>query len=175
MNIWFTADLHLGHDRIIQYCNRPYKDSTEMGEALLDNFNNVLKKDDILYNLGDIGWSTYDFNSWFDRLNTKNVQFIRGNHDKRKPFEYKRFTWVGDIKYLTLDEYSLTLCHYPMKTWKNKNHGAIHLFGHCHGNCPDYDRSMDVGVDPNKYLPVNWEDVATKFKNTPFYSDGIIL
>ena len=26
MTIWFTADLHLGHQNIIRYCDRPFDD-----------------------------------------------------------------------------------------------------------------------------------------------------
>ena len=44
--IFFTADLHLGHGRIINYCERPFNDVHEMNKTILDNINNVVGFDD---------------------------------------------------------------------------------------------------------------------------------
>jgi len=42
MTTWFTADLHLGHRNIIEYCNRPFADVDEMNRALIANWNQVV-------------------------------------------------------------------------------------------------------------------------------------
>jgi calcineurin-like phosphoesterase family protein len=36
---WFTADLHLGHRNIIDYCNRPFRDVEAMNNARLTRGN----------------------------------------------------------------------------------------------------------------------------------------
>jgi hypothetical protein len=35
VTIWFTADLHLGHRNIVDYCNRPFRDVEAMNDALM--------------------------------------------------------------------------------------------------------------------------------------------
>lgn len=53
MDTFFTSDLHLGHDNVIKYCNRPFKDGNHMNNSLIRNWNQRVKKDDLIYHLGD--------------------------------------------------------------------------------------------------------------------------
>ena len=50
---WFTADFHFGHFNIIRYCNRPFADTEEMNEIILQRLNSCVKPTDTLYFLGD--------------------------------------------------------------------------------------------------------------------------
>ncbi len=171
MTVWFTADTHLGHGRIIDYCRRPFSGADEMELALLDNFNAVIKPCDALYHLGDVCWSSYDLGRFFGRLKTRNVQLILGNHDKKPLNEYnKYFTWVGDYKKTTLQGVQVAMFHYPMRSWNGKGHGAIHLFGHCHNKLPSHDRSMDVGVDAVGFCPISLEEVVDTLGSKPVFS-----
>ncbi len=80
--IWFTSDTHYYHSNIIKYCNRPYKDVEEMNEALIRNFNAVVRPEDTVYHLGDFGFSHVDKLKYIlSRLNGNKV-LIYGNHDK---------------------------------------------------------------------------------------------
>lgn len=38
MTHWYTADLHFGHEAIIQHCNRPFASADEMERVLLRKF-----------------------------------------------------------------------------------------------------------------------------------------
>ena len=42
MNIFFTADLHLGHDNIRRHCRRPFGTVEEMDEAIIANWNGAV-------------------------------------------------------------------------------------------------------------------------------------
>jgi len=53
MNHWFTADFHLGHANIIKYCERPFRNVLEMNRTIIKKHNERVKKDDIVYFLGD--------------------------------------------------------------------------------------------------------------------------
>jgi len=170
--IFFTADLHLGHTNIIKYQNRPFSTSKEMDEVILDRFKSLLKPGDLLYILGDLAWSSFDFGPWLKRLPTKNLQLILGNHDKQKRDKYEKcFNWVGDIKNFVYEKQPFSLCHYPMRSWPGKGHGAIHLFGHTHGSLPGLDRSMDVGVDTNYFYPYRLEEVKKQLSSVPIYPE----
>ena len=39
---WFTADFHLGHFNIIGFCKRPFADTPEMNEAIIERLNHEL-------------------------------------------------------------------------------------------------------------------------------------
>lgn len=172
--VWFTADTHLGHDRIIQYCRRPFTSADEMEQVMLDRFNSVLEPGDILYHLGDASWSTYDLRRFFGQLRCRNIHLVLGNHDKKKLDEYRQwFTWVGEYKKITTgDGTQVILFHYPIRSWVGKGHGAYHVHGHCHGMLPDSgERSVDVGVDVWDYTPVSLEQIVAARGVMPYYAD----
>ena len=53
--IFFTSDHHFGHENIIRFCNRPFKDAREMNEVLIQRWNEKVKPRDEVYHLGDFG------------------------------------------------------------------------------------------------------------------------
>ncbi|WP_232716506.1 hypothetical protein [Epibacterium ulvae] len=66
---WYTADLHFGHARIIEFCKRPYSSTEEMNAALIRNLQNCVGFDDDLWILGDFAFEqasdTQKFENWF--------------------------------------------------------------------------------------------------------------
>lgn len=185
-DVWFSADLHLGHGRIIQYCNRPFADHQTMDECIIQRFNEVVKKGDVLYILGDVSWASFDIHNYFlKRLNTREVHLILGNHDNLDPKRYldMGFRSVSEYKEIRMDvvkgtpevagsSRSVVLCHYPFRSWNGKGKGGFALYGHCHGNLePGLDRSMDVGVDTNDYYPYAWEDIRERLLAKPIFSE----
>ncbi len=52
--IYFTSDLHLGHEAVIRMQNRPFANADEMNRMLIENYNSVVHKNDTVYLLGDI-------------------------------------------------------------------------------------------------------------------------
>lgn len=48
--IYFISDLHYGHENVIKYDSRPFKDVTEMNNYILEELKKKLKKK-ILYSI----------------------------------------------------------------------------------------------------------------------------
>ena len=168
-DILFCSDLHFYHSNIIRYSSRPYSDVAEMNYELIHNWNEIVKPDDVVYNLGDFSFGSYDkTRNVLKQLNGK-IHFIYGNHDKviKKHEEellgdgllvstaYDREIYVG--------KQMLVLHHYGKRVWNKSHHGSIHLYGHSHGSLPPYGKSVDVGVDckeiTDEYRPVHIDEV----------------
>ena len=81
---YVTSDLHLGHDNIIKYCNRPFQSVEDMDSTLINNWNTTIStSDDVLF-LGDLAMADKEQTiTYFNKLNG-NIVFIRGNHDEKK-------------------------------------------------------------------------------------------
>lgn len=172
-NVWFTADTHFGHSRIIEYCKRPFSNHEEMDELIIQRFNEVLHPDDRLYHLGDVSWSSWDKTN-LKRLNTQQRYLVYGNHDKDRPAAYRAagFIWARDYEKITVGSVPVVLFHYPIRSWNGKGHGGFQLYGHCHGSLePGLGRSMDVGVDTHNFYPWNWDEVYDKLKEKPIFED----
>ena len=55
--IFFTADTHFGHKRILEYCpGRGYDSVEEMNEGLIANWNERVAPGDTIYHLGDVAF-----------------------------------------------------------------------------------------------------------------------
>lgn len=76
--LFFTSDTHWHHEAIIGFCKRPFKSVEEMDKVLIENWNNTVPKDGIVFHLGDFAWG----NNWNIRneLNGE-IILITGNHD----------------------------------------------------------------------------------------------
>ncbi len=171
--VWFTADTHFGHGRIIEYCNRPFKSHEEMDEIIIQRFAEVIKPGDRLYHLGDVSWSSFNLNKFFSRINTKEVHLIWGNHDKEKRTVHPYIRSYSYLKSIHIDKASLMLCHYPMRSWASRGRGGFQLYGHVHGKMAGIGRQMDVGVDTNNFYPYNYDEIYKRLKDLPFYEEEL--
>lgn len=163
-DIWFTSDTHYGHNNILAYCNRPFADVVEHDNALMGNFNKLVKRNDIVYHLGDFclgpPWLA---NKIYHSLNGR-INLIVGNHDRLKNYR-GLFETVQNVHMLKLGKEMFWLSHYAHARWPHAHYGAYHLFGHSHGGFKGLGKSMDVGVDTNKYAPYHIDDVRRLLKN----------
>ena len=164
MNTWFSSDHHLGHRNILKYTNRPFSSVEEMDDILILRWNEVVKKDDTVYHLGDFCMG--DEWNYLSRLNG-NILFIKGSHDSwmnKKDYPYLREITVDNYMDEVNSEYKklIVLCHYSLRSWNKSHYASWHLFGHHHGNLEPYGLSFDVGVDCWDFYPVSFEQVREK-------------
>ena len=173
--VFFTSDLHFGHENIIRFVGRPFRDLKEMHEALIANWNETVPDDGIVFNLGDVCLGgSYVWHHNLEQL--RGTQYlIMGNHDYKNYRESysKYFQMVSQQMYIYVDGVSIYLNHHPFLCFGgayNKEHNVWNLFGHVHSgpgssNGKDHNRlqylaptQYDVGVDNNNFRPVSfWE------------------
>jgi calcineurin-like phosphoesterase family protein len=159
-NEFITSDHHFGHENIIKYAKRPFKNKDEMNACFIEAWNNKVPKGSIVYHLGDFGFlNPKELSSIRHRLNGT-IRLVLGNHDKDIDSKETRhlFEWIKPYyESKTEDGTKIVMCHYPFLTWSSSHHGSWNLHGHCHHSIDSLDmktKRFDVGVDTTvKYSP----------------------
>lgn len=163
-NIWFTADLHLGHRNIIKLANRPFGDIEQHDDYIIDKYNELVDNNDDVYILGDISFnqSYENYKRIFGALKG-NKYVILGNHDNKQNLlrcqKEGLIVSICETKTIQIDKDRVFLSHFPHREWTGYYYGAYHIYGHCHGNIDDHKQSTDCGVDCWEYEPVSWTEL----------------
>lgn len=131
--IFYISDLHFSHKNILKYDCRPWFNTEEMNKELINNWNSVVTKDDIVYILGDMFWCGLEESlAILDQLNGEKV-LVKGNHDKCNDNRFRaRFMQIVDYIEIKDNNRDVVLCHYPIPCFKNHFYGWYHLYGHVH-------------------------------------------
>ncbi len=168
-NTFFVSDTHFGHANIIKYCQRPYATVQEMNDSLIENWNRIVKPNDVVWHLGDFAFMQINpFTDVLKRLNGQ-INVVLGNHDhviirnRKSLLENNLLSSVRDYAEVYAGKKMLVLFHYGQRVWNKSHHGSIHLYGHSHGTLPPFGRSVDVGIDckeiTEEYRPVALDEV----------------
>ena len=182
MPVFFTSDLHFGHENVLQFDNRPFASVEEMDEELIRRWNAKVGKGDLVYVLGDLIWKTRneDAADIIKRLNGQ-VFLVKGNHDKFLHNAKAKNALAGLEKYhsinVTLKDGSVRRCilsHFFIPLYDGHRYNAIHLHGHSHNTeehfqeleMIDYLRSkghspqiFNVGCMHWNYEPVTLDEI----------------
>jgi calcineurin-like phosphoesterase family protein len=160
--IYFTSDLHFGHEAVIAMGKRPFSNVEEMNEKLIENWNKVVHDNDDIYILGDLFYRTEQpIEGILQRLSGRK-HLVFGNHDKwwkNKVDLGKYFVEWGGYMLANTGNGNATLCHFPQL----HGEGKYLIHGHLHNRRTEwywefykgFDRALNAGVDVNDYRPVN--------------------
>lgn len=162
---FFIADLHFYHKNVIDFSNRPFSNTEEMNDALIKNWNRVVKSDDQIFILGDLFYhATVDqCNKTLKKLKGRKY-LIRGNHEsylKQKDFDLTAFEWVKDYYEFKEEGKKWCLFHYPILEWNGAKNDSYHLYGHVHNNAPKrFEQDLgplavNVSADMINYTPIS--------------------
>jgi len=162
--IYFTADTHFCHAKVIDMCKRPFENIEEMTETLIERWNDRVKVNDDIYILGDFihRGNGIDANEILCRLNGRKY-LIKGNHDeflKEKAFNNSLLEFVKDYHVLKYHKKKFVLFHYPILEWDGFFRDSVHLYGHLHNHTKSHhQRAINVGVDVQDFRPVSIDEV----------------
>lgn len=167
--------IHLGHENIIRYSNRPFRLLDASGKVILDdrgrekvdikkhdstiiaNINDRVLPGDTLYILGDFSYrSDHGVSAYRDQIHCKNIVLIMGNHDPHRRSGApdssltSAFQSIRELMKIRVEVFGvrqeIVLCHYAMRTWNKSHHGIWHLYGHSHGELTDDPNSLSFDV-----------------------------
>lgn len=179
--IYFTSDLHFFHQKEFLYGPRGFTNAEDMNNAIIQNFNSIVKYEDDVYMLGDLllgGSEKFDEGMNLIAALNGRLHLVRGNHDTDKRWNaYKTLHNVVETEnaiYLNYTGYHFYLSHYPTLT---SNHDydkplkarLINLCGHTHIQ----DKFADWGsgyiyhceLDAHNNYPVSIETIIQDLKN----------
>lgn len=177
---WFTSDTHFGSERTLELSKRPFETVEEMDQSIIDNWNNTVNKDDVVYHVGDFG--DYEVAK---KLNGK-IKLIMGNYDKNE-YESGKTDFNNKMQECGIEVVSLGIAieipcvdqegrirhklglqHEPLdakKSMKANGYDFV-LFGHIHKLQMVKSYGLNVGIDCHNFYPIDLRTVE-------FYKNAI--
>jgi len=159
--IFFTSDHRFFDYSLIE--ERDFEDEDKMNDYLIDKWNSVVGKRDVVIHLGNISVEQKSKSEeLLKRLNGKIILVI-GNHDTHQTTlgirdkiintAYKLDIFINDV--------NITLNHHPQLAWNRKTEGSWMLHGSTlHKDFVNlYEKRLDVGVDGFGGTPLSFEQV----------------
>ena len=177
--IWLISDLHFNHQKEFIYQPRGFSSVAEMNEALISNYNEVVRYNDTVYILGDLclgGANSIETNRNLLKQLKGEIYIIRGNHDSDIRIDmYKTLYNVKTVEnamYLKYGGLHFYLSHYPTMTTNFDFEKPIrqrlwNFAGHTHTK--DKFLNMNVGcyhceVDAHNNYPINIDEAIEDIK-----------
>ena len=148
--VWFSSDTHFLHAMVARL--RGFTSSEEHDEAVIANWNHLVRPDDLVWHLGDVGLGNETcMLEQAERLNGRK-QLITGNHDPcwpghRDSRKHQRrwlevFESVQAFAKIRLDGRTVLLSHFPYEgdhttedratQFRLRDEGEWLIHGHTH-------------------------------------------
>lgn len=174
-DVYIVSDTHFGHAGICKFtCSvsgkklRPWDDVNTHDEALIENWNSVVRPNDKVYHLGDVSISRKSL-QLLDRLHGEKI-LIRGNHDIFKLEDYAKY--FRDIRSFHVLN-GCVFTHAPLHTSCLEKFGC-NVHGHTHINhvkrkseIGGFERDpcyLNVCVEQTDFRPLHLEEVFDRIK-----------
>lgn len=170
--LWFISDPHFGHKNIIQYEDRPFKDTEHMDNVIIENYQNTVDENDIVFWLGDMLFcNTKRMEYITSRLTKGRKILIRGNHDGGiSNAKFRRLGFDPHRMYQVMN--SLILTHEPISEANiNILRSETSIRANVHGHVHSQNQHLDptkyccVSVECTDYKPISFSDVLGRLKD----------
>lgn len=162
--LFVISDTHFNHSRIIEYCSRPFLTSTSMDLAMVDRWNKVVSKRDVVIHLGDFGLGAKEYLKQIIKELNGEKYLVLGNHDRLSATQFKQagFKEVFTDS-IVLTSQQIVFSHRPLPD-SDIPMGFINVHGHIHNcalNSLEYPidqytpaRHINVSADVQQFFPM---------------------
>jgi calcineurin-like phosphoesterase family protein len=186
---WYTADLHLGHQNIIRYCDRPYRSVDQMNADLVARWNATVAPEDTVWVLGDVAMGQIAATLPLARRLHGTKHLVAGNHDRCwaghgarakdsvQMYRHAGFETIRSAHEIDLDGRRVLLHHFPYEgdshdddryvQWRPDDEGDWLFHGHVHTKWRQNGRMINVGVDVWDLAPVAQDTLLALVEAAP--------
>lgn len=173
--VFFTSDLHFGHKNLCKGLRG--MSAEESDQLIINNWNKVVTKRDLVYVLGDITMENQnDIPNYLSKLNGR-IVLIGGNHDTKQCCDVYRklgITVMGCLKYK-----GFICTHIPIHPYELEQEDRQLLRGNIHGHVhksgiidgEEYAPKTDYGplyynvnIELHNYTPIAFDDLVADFQ-----------
>lgn len=180
---WVYSDPHFYHKNIVKFTKddgsklRPWDDSDQMTEDMIEWYNECVNDQDRVYILGDVSFTAAGMKKSVSRLKGRKV-LVPGNHDPTKMRKY--FDLFDDVRGYVVKK-GFIMSHIPihvdsLSRWKLNIHGHLHnntvkMDGHGKKGEPTYNDLLETVDDPRyfcacvertNFRPILLDDILTQ-------------
>ncbi len=159
-DFYITSDTWFGRPQILQIANRKFDSIEEMNDTLIKNWNKKIKKNDIVFHLGNFAWDPITARQVLKKLKGK-IWFLQGSHDaalEEVIEDFPNAQFFSD-SIMELPDFDTVICHYPLSVWNGKDSGTIHMHGHTvfsHKTDLKIENRFNVCSDFWGFTPINY-------------------
>ena len=168
MRVWVISDTHWNHKNIVEYENR----DPNYNQILIDNWNKVVKPDDLVIHLGDVIFSqSGQLSDILGQLKGTKILTL-GNHDQKKPQWYMNKGFAVACEYFVFR--NILFSHKPRPVpddLKYCVHGHFHDNDHRSKEFQNYDwytKNLDqyylVNIESD-LAPQRLDDIVKTFES----------
>lgn len=165
---YVISDLHLGHKKILEFSGTLRGGTTpeEHDQWIIDQWNSVVTKHDLVYVLGDVAMNAEALKLVKQLKGTKHL--VRGNHDVESLQKYLEY--FATVYGLHLYKGAFWMSHAPIHPQELR--GRLNLHGHSHQNSildgngnPD-PRYINACIEMSYGVPQSLDDLFAKHWET---------
>src|SRR3989304_3585814 len=160
---YFISDTHFRHSEIIAFSERPFYDTNDMDEYMIEKWNSIVSSGDEVIFGGDFALVGKEESARIcNSLNGRKI-LIRGNHDGTK----KRMTDIGfsevhsHLPMLT-EHGRILVVHKPHPWLENAAEYSYVLYGHMHHKRIRRGNWLSTCVERNEYRPQTLEQLIER-------------
>jgi len=171
MKIWFISDTHFGSERVVRKYRRPFKNALEHDRYIVQAWNALVGRNDIVYHLGDVG----DLHT-LAQLNG-NVRVLPGNHDDPRELRALDITVVEPWTVVKVKGVPVALTHDPAAPGQPKK-VPLFAFGHLHRLFyikDGFRLGVNVGVESQFFRPIDARELLYWFELLAGTPEHVIL
>lgn len=181
-NIWVISDTHFLHANMLKFLDdngqpfrgRHFTNQDHCDEFMVENWNQKVKPEDIVWHLGDVFMAPDQDKPKFEKLwfgLNGHKRWTPGNHDDIPYLSGKasngRYFFEKVEIWKIWPEYDMIMTHVPMQlegTYEGAHKATYNVHGHIHNNPSPTIRHFNASVENIDYAPIHIEDLAFELK-----------